>query len=41
MLASHFAMGLHVHLAAAYPTESLSEQGKPWTAQQVEIGKRP
>ena len=75
MLAPHFAMELHVHLAAAYPREpwvehfewleplfnerletrdgrmlvptrpglglSLSEQVKPWTAQQVEVGKRP
>lgn len=75
LLAPHFAMELHVHLAAAFPREpwvehfewleplfnerlqikdgrmmvptlpgigvSMSEQVKPWTAQQVEIGKRP
>jgi L-alanine-DL-glutamate epimerase-like enolase superfamily enzyme len=75
LLAPHFAMELHVHLAAAFPREpwvehfewleplfnerlqikdgrmlvptlpgigvSMSEQVKAWTAQQVEIGKRP
>ena len=75
MMAPHFAMELHVHLGAAYPTEpwvehfewleplfnerleikdgrilvptrpglglTLSEQVKPWTAEQVEVGKRP
>jgi L-alanine-DL-glutamate epimerase-like enolase superfamily enzyme len=75
MLAPHFAMELHVHLAAAYPTEpwvehfewleplfnerletrdgrmivpsrpglglTLSEQVKPWTAQESEVGIRP
>lgn len=75
LLAPHFAMELHVHLAAAFPREpwvehfewleplfnerlqikdgrmlvptlpgigvSMSEQVKAWTAQQVEVGKRP
>jgi L-alanine-DL-glutamate epimerase-like enolase superfamily enzyme len=75
LLAPHFAMELHVHLAAAFPREpwvehfewleplfnerlqikdgrmlvptlpgigvSMSEQVKAWTAQQMEIGKRP
>jgi L-alanine-DL-glutamate epimerase-like enolase superfamily enzyme len=75
LLAPHFAMELHVHLAAAFPTEpwvehfewleplfnerleikdgrmlvptrpglgvSMSEQVKAWTAQQVEVGRRP
>lgn len=75
LLAPHFAMELHVHLAAAFPREpwvehfewleplfnerlqikdgrmlvptlpgigvSMSEHVKAWTAQQVEIGKRP
>jgi L-alanine-DL-glutamate epimerase-like enolase superfamily enzyme len=75
MMAPHFAMELHVHLAAAFPTEpwvehfewleplfnerlqlkdgrmlvptlpglgvSLSEQVAAWTAETVEVGKRP